>query len=90
MKGIKKFEDRSMEVKRMYLVPDYRGRGIASQILSALEEWAKELGCSACVLETGFNQPEAISLYKKAGFHIIDNYGQYKGLNNSICFEKKL
>ena len=59
-------------------------------VLSDLESWAKELGFVKCVLETGINQPEAIALYKKCGYSIIENYGQYKGVENSLCFEKIL
>lgn len=88
--GIKTFDETTMEVKRMYVLPDYRGKGIAVEILSHLESWAKELGNAKCILETGYNQPEAIALYKKCGYQIIENYGQYKGIENSVCFEKLL
>jgi GNAT superfamily N-acetyltransferase len=88
--GIKTYDSSSMEIKRMYVLPEHRGKGIAVKILSELESWAKELGFSSCILETGFNQPEAIALYKKSGYQIIENYGQYKGVENSICFEKKM
>ena len=88
--GIKAFDDSSMEIKRMYLLPEHRGKGIAAKILSELESWAKELGFSKCVLETGYNQPEAITLYKKCGYQITENYGQYEGVENSVCFEKQL
>ncbi len=88
--AIKVFEESILEVKRMYMLPEYRGQGIAPKILSELESWAKELGFSKCILETGHNQPEAIALYKKCGYQIIENYGQYKDVENSVCFEKKL
>ncbi len=88
--AIKPFDDISMEVKRMYVLPEMRGRSIAVNILSELEIWAKELGYSKCILETGLKQPEAIALYKKSGYHIIPNYGQYKGVENSVCFEKMI
>lgn len=86
--AIKEFESDSMEVKRMYTLPEYRGQGIATTVLLELENWAKELGYNKCVLETGKRQPEAIELYKKNGFKIILNYGQYTNVENSICFEK--
>lgn len=79
-----------IEVKRMYVRPDHRGRGIASRILSALEDWCRELGYSKCILETGRNQPEAIGLYQKSNYRNIPNYGSYAGAYNSVCFEKKL
>jgi putative acetyltransferase len=88
--SIKPFDERSMEVKRMFTLPAYRGKGIAALLLAELEYWAKELGYEKCVLETGTRQPEAIALYKKCSYQIIPNYGQYAGVNNSICFEKVL
>lgn len=88
--AIKEFAWDSMEVKRMFVVPEYRGKGIAAKILAGLETWAYEMGYSKCVLETGKRQVEAVALYKKCGYHIIPNYGQYIGMDNSLCFEKKL
>ena len=88
--AIKKFDDNSAEVKRMYTCIDARGRGIATQVLIALEEWAKELGFTNTVLETGKRQPEAIALYQKNNYQIIPNYGQYQGIENSVCFKKEL
>lgn len=88
--AIKDFNGEAMEVKRMYVLPAHRGKGIAHKILTELELWAKELGYDSCVLETGKKQPEAISLYQKAGFKITENYGQYIGIENSICFKKQL
>jgi putative acetyltransferase len=86
--AIKEFSTDTMEVKRMYVLPAVRGKGIATQILQQLENWAAELGYQKCVLETGQNQPEAIRLYTKSGYQRIPNYGQYKGIANSVCFEK--
>ena len=74
----------------MFTKPTCRGKGIATKILIELENWASELGFHSTVLETGKRQPEAINLYLKNGYDIIDNYGQYKGVDNSVCFEKKL
>ena len=88
--AIKEFEPNVMEVKRMYVTPEKRGKGIASKVLSSLENWARELGYQKCVLETGKRQPEAIALYTKNGYQIIPNYGQYAGIENSVCFEKLL
>jgi putative acetyltransferase len=88
--AIKQFSDDTMEVKRMYVLPEKRGHGIAASILGALEIWAKELNYARCVLETGQKQPEAIALYKKEDYQIIPNYGQYEGIDNSVCFEKFL
>ncbi len=88
--AIKQFETGIMEVKRMFVPLKERGKGIAGEILKELEIWAKELGNDKCILETGIKQPEAISLYKKSGYRFIDNYGQYAGVENSVCFEKLL
>lgn len=88
--AIKVYDEVSMEVKRMYSVPELRGQGIASIILLELEKWAAELGYKRCVLETGSRQLAAIYLYKKNGYTLTDNYGQYAGVENSLCFEKKL
>ena len=88
--AIKEFDTDSMEVKRMYVPPALRGKGIATVVLTALENWASELGYKACILETGKAQPEAISLYQKNGYAIIENYGQYAGVDNSVCFKKVL
>jgi putative acetyltransferase len=88
--AIKKFNEQSVEVKRMYVATGMRGKGVASQVLLDLEKWAHELGYEYCVLETGTRQPEAIALYKKNGYEIIPNYGQYAGVENSICFQKTL
>jgi GNAT superfamily N-acetyltransferase len=76
------------EIKRMFVLPDLRGRGIAQKILSELENWAKELNFSECILETGLKQPEAIRLYQKSGYELIPNYGQYAGVENSVCMRK--
>lgn len=78
----------AMEVKRMYTLPEYRGKGMATMILKALEGWAVELSYKKCILETGKRQPEAIKLYKKNGYQRIQNYRQYVGIENSVCFEK--
>jgi GNAT superfamily N-acetyltransferase len=88
--AIKQFEGESMEVKRMFILPEYRGQGIATKVLDELEKWARELNYKRCILETGKNQPEAIQLYKKSGYQSIPNYGQYVGIENSVCFEKIL
>lgn len=88
--AIKHYEADVMEVKRMYTTEDSRGKGIASAILKELETWAAQLGYTKCILETGVKQPEAIALYKKSNYSIIPNYGQYHGIEDSVCFEKQL
>lgn len=88
--AIKEFSPEAVEIKRMFTLPESRGLGIASGILRELENWAKELKYGKCILETGLKQTEAIQLYQKSGYGLIPNYGQYKGIENSRCFEKLL
>lgn len=80
----------SVEIKRMFVKPEFRGRGVAIKTLSELEAWAVENGFSKGMLETGILQPEAINLYKKGGYQTIENYGQYIGNSNSVCMQKEL
>lgn len=79
-----------MEIKRKFVPTKMRGKGVAVAVLNELESWARELGYEKCVLETGDKMLEAIGLYKKCGYKIISNYGQYANVENSICFEKEL
>jgi putative acetyltransferase len=88
--AIKEFGKNTMEVKRMFVSADKRNKGFATRILTELEKWAGELSCTKCILETGKRQPDAIGLYKKNGYKSIPNYGQYVGVENSVCFEKEL
>ena len=74
----------------MYVSEAYRNQGFATIVLNALENWSKELNFKFLVLETGLKQPEAIRLYEKNGFALIPNYGQYIGVENSICFKKQI
>lgn len=88
--AIKQFSENTMEVKRMYTLAPYRGKGTASGVLIQLEKWVAEMNYSHCILETGIRQPDAIRLYGKNGYLPIPNYGQYAGVENSRCFEKAL
>lgn len=88
--AIREYLPGCMEIKRMYVYVNKRGQGIASIILKELEKWCRELNYTKCILETGKKQPEAIALYKKTNYKIIPSYGQYKNVENSVCFEKKL
>jgi GNAT superfamily N-acetyltransferase len=74
----------------MYVVENRRNQGLASLILEELENWAIEMNYNRLILETGKKQIGAKELYLKNGFIIIPNYGQYAGIDNSICFEKNL
>lgn len=88
--ALKKYNSEAVEVKRMYTTPESRGKGIATKVVTELEQWAKQLSFKRCILETGIKQPEAIQLYKKNNYSIIPNYGPYKGVENSVCFEKEI
>ena len=78
------------EIKRMYVVPAYRNRGIGKIILTHLEQWAKEENFKISKLETGIKQPEAIAAYKKSGYIHIPNYPPYVDMKESICMMKNL
>lgn len=86
----KYFEAGTVELKRMFVAADHRGKGIGAAIINELESWAKELNVESMVLETAEGQPEAIHLYKKSGYTIIPNYHQYIGKEKSICMKKVL
>lgn len=88
--AFKSYDIKTVEIKRMFTKTEARGVGVASNILLELEKWARELSYKTCVLESGKRQVEAVSFYKKMGYSIIPNYGQYKNINNSLCFEKAL
>jgi GNAT superfamily N-acetyltransferase len=88
--SVKEFAPGTMEVKRMYTIPEYRGKGIATKVLLELEKWTGELFYTKCILETGKRQPDAIRLYEKNGFTVIPNFGCYADDENSVCFEKNI
>lgn len=88
--AFKKFDDESVEIKRMFVYPEMRGKQLAAKILKELEKWAVEEGYYKAVLETGHKQTEAIRLYTVAGYTLTENYGQYIGMDESICYRKEL
>ena len=88
--AIKPFDANTMEVKRMFTREEYRGRGLASRLLAELESWTIELKGKRCILETGKYMPDAVAFYRKNGYEEIPNYGQYVGVDSSICFEKRI
>ena len=88
--AIKSFNDEAMEIKRMFVLPKYRGRGFSSAILKELELWTTELDYKSCVLETGKRNPEAVKLYEKKGYRLMPNYEPYIDIENSLCFKKEL
>jgi GNAT superfamily N-acetyltransferase len=88
--AFKKFDGETAEIKRMYVLPEHRGQGIAGELLNELEKWASDSGYRSAILETGKKQPEAIRLYEKSGYQLIPNYGQYKNITNSVCMQKAI
>jgi GNAT superfamily N-acetyltransferase len=86
----KRFDKNTIEIKRMFVSPEARGLGLAQRVLQELEFWALESGYSVSVLETLYKQEEAISLYQKVGYSIVDNYGPYVGLDKSVCLKKEI
>jgi putative acetyltransferase len=88
--AFKKFDSETVEIKRMFVFPEMRGKQLAAKLLSELETWAVEEGYSKAVLETGHKQVEAIRLYSVAGYSLTENYGQYVGMEESICYGKEL
>lgn len=88
--AFKPLSDFEVEIKRMWTEPGLRHKGVASKILKNLEEWAAELGFDIVVLETGKRMPAAVGLYTRHGYILTENYGQYIGVENSVCFKKSL
>jgi len=88
--SFKAFDDDTIEIKRMYVSPEFRGKDVAYKILTELEHWAKELNFKKCKLETGKRQVEAIAFYTKNKYHLIPNFEPYVGVDNSMCFMKNL
>lgn len=88
--ALKKYSSETLEVKRMFVEPAYRGRKIAQQIVAELELWAQELNYQFCILETSVDMKPAVALYKSVGYLEIPKYGPYKEVESSICFQKEL
>jgi len=84
----KRYDDKTVELKRMFVKLEFRNRKIAGLMLQELESWSIEKGYREFILETGSNQPQAVALYKRSGYRIIENFGQYEGDSNSICMFK--
>jgi putative acetyltransferase len=88
--GVCRYDDTTAEIRRMYVAPSARGRGLSRLVLAALEDEARELGYDLVRLETGDQQPEAIKLYASSGFQPIPRYGPFVDDPRSVCFEKRL
>jgi putative acetyltransferase len=86
----KQFDARRIELKRMFVKPEFRGKGIASMMVKELEQWGHELGFQTVILETGKQQPEAIALYRKLGYTDIPHFGEFPEESRSVCLGKVL
>lgn len=88
--GLRPMDNGDMELKRFYVDSSYRKQGIATQLLSYLEEKARKMGYKGIKLETGARQPEAIALYTKHGYVAIARFGEYTDDENCLCYGKIL
>jgi putative acetyltransferase len=88
--GLKLFGDEYGEVKRMFVRPAYRGRGVGKAMLAHLARFARERRVGILRLETGIYQTEAIGLYEAFGFHRCPPFGEYREDPNSVYFEKAI
>ena len=88
--SIRQYDEKSVELKRIYVSPDYRGQGIGTELVSLLIGWAKESGYQRMLLETGEKLTGSIALYKKLGFVRIPNYGPYENMKESLCMAKDI
>ncbi|MDT3399535.1 GNAT family N-acetyltransferase [Streptomyces sp. B1866] len=84
------FSDGDAEIKRMYVVPEARGLGLARRILARLEDSARAAGRVRMVLETGLKQPEAVALYESSGYRPTAKFGMYRHAGDSVCYAKPL
>ena len=88
--SFKKYDDENAEVKRVFVKKEYREQGISIELMKLLEERAREKGFKYFILESGEPLVAAMSLYRKIGYKVIQNYGQYVDMKESICMKKKL
>lgn len=88
--SFKKYDEENVEVKRVFIKDEYRGRGISKTLMAMLEERARKQGYKYLILESGEPLVAAMALYKKLGYKVIPNYGQYKDMPESICMRKDL
>lgn len=87
---LREFDTNTVEIKRMFVPATHRNKGIATAILLELEKWAKELGYIKIILETGKLLTEANNLYQKHNYHVTEKWGQYVGVETSVCMKKML
>lgn len=88
--GLRRLDEQSAELKRMFVAPEARGKGAALAVLNFLEQKALSIGITRLVLETGDRLLPAQRFYTRNGYRIIPNFGYYQGVPTSICMEKNL
>jgi putative acetyltransferase len=88
--GLRPLQDGGLEVKRMFVVPELRGQGVAVAILRAIEAEARARGCTELLLETGTEQPDAMRFYEREGYHRIPAFGLYAGEAHSVCYARAI
>lgn len=88
--SFKKYDDECAEVKRVFVKEEYRNKGIANELMELLENTAREQGYRYLILESGAPLVAAMALYRKIGYKVIQNYGQYRDMPDSICMKKEL
>ena len=88
--SIRYYDENTVELKRMFVIPTEQGKGIGTELVFKLIEWAKELGYKKMILETGELLPESCHVYSKLGFVKIPNYGPYVNMPESLCMGKEL
>lgn len=88
--SFKKYDDECAEVKRVFIRQAYRGKGISNKLMELLESAARKQGYRYLILESGEPLVAAMALYRKIGYKVIPNYGQYKNMTDSICMKKEL
>ena len=88
--GLKKYNDSDVEIKRVWVEPDYRGRHIATELMDRIEDKAREMGFKRAVLQTRPIMEDAVGLYEKRGYELIGNYPPYDKLEGAICMALNL
>jgi len=88
--SFKFYDNNTAEIKRVFVKKEYRGKGISKELMNLLEKRAIDKGFNTFLLETGAPLVEAMGLYNQLGYLVIENYGQYKNLKESICMQKRL
>jgi GNAT superfamily N-acetyltransferase len=86
--AVRLIDDDVAELKRMFVVPEFRGRRIAAVVLCAREDETRALGANRVVLETGIRSPEALALYGRAGYHEIERFGPFVASSVSVCMAR--